>query len=260
MEYKIGFALSGGAVRGMAHIGMLIAFEENGIRPDIIAGTSIGAAVGALYSYGISPEKMLAEFEKIRINKLLWDIAKNRAVSMHLLYELLHYFIREDDFDTLKIPLYINVTNLNNGKEVVIHSGKLIDYVVASCSIPIIVKPVIIDSVAYADGGIIRNMPSSLIRDKCELLIGNCLIPNDPVSNETLKSSFNLYMQTVQTMLRNNSRQDIRLCDLVLEPRNLFKYGNFNFAKTREIAEIGYNTAYEQMDRIKELVARVKEG
>ena len=121
---KIGIALSGGGARGISHLGVLKALDEFGVHLDYISGTSTGALVGALYSYGLSPEKILELIVNTRFFSSLrpaWTWTG--LVNMDGLRELILKLIPENNFDALKIPLTIVATNLTKGKAEYFTSG-----------------------------------------------------------------------------------------------------------------------------------------
>ena len=141
--YKLGLVLSGGGARGFAHAGALQALEEVGLKPDIIAGVSAGSVVTAMYASGMAPEEIVKVFADAKFG----------------------------DFAELGVPRD-GATDLDNNKPVDFTEGPLFDCVAASCSIPIIFKPVRINGITYVDGGVLANLPAWALRDKCKYLIG----------------------------------------------------------------------------------------
>jgi NTE family protein len=179
---KIGYALGGGGARGLAHIGVLKVLEEHGIRPDIVAGTSMGSIVGALYSGGLTP----GEIEKLALG-LDWKklvnlvdvtlpisglLKGNRVVS------LLRSIMGDMTFSQLKCDFASVATNIINGEQVVLRDGSLIEAIRASISIPGIFTPVAVEGRYLVDGGLINTVPVSVCRDMgAEYVIGVNVIP-----------------------------------------------------------------------------------
>ena len=137
-EQNIGVVLSGGGARANAHIGVLQALNENGIFPTHISGASAGALIGALYCNGHTPKEILElakSYEFLKIFKIGFN---NRGLTeMTRLKKFLNNHLI-DNFNTLQIPLYISVTNLNSGVCEIKSKGRLIDFILASCAIPLL--------------------------------------------------------------------------------------------------------------------------
>jgi len=149
---KFGIALSGGGARGIAHIGVLAALENFGIKPQVVSGTSIGAIVGVLYAAGYSPKEMLKILVKRKFHKIInWHRPFSGLLDMGRMQKVMGEMIGEDDFSSLKIPFYCAVTNLNSGQGEIKSEGKLFQWVMASASIPVVFEPRIIDGQTYVD-------------------------------------------------------------------------------------------------------------
>ncbi|MBX0310804.1 MAG: patatin-like phospholipase family protein, partial [Sulfurihydrogenibium sp.] len=170
---KIGIALSGGAVRGLAHIGVLKALEELDIKPDIVSGVSAGSIIGSFYCAGYSPKEMEEIALKTNLNSfILPSISKKALFSLDKLESFLEKYIGKINIEDLKIPLIIAATNLNKATIEYFQSGSLIKTVKASCSIPVMFKPVKIDKYFYVDGGVMNNLPVEPLREKVDFAIG----------------------------------------------------------------------------------------
>lgn len=165
---KLGLALAGGGARGLAHIGLLKVLEREHIRPAYIAGTSMGAIIGAAYATGMDVdmiEKAAIEFTRprnmIRMVHLtqpsrgLIDMEKLRIFLATLIPEYL-------EFDQLKTPLAVCATDLISGKAITLRNGKILPSILASCAVPGVFKPVEIGPYRLVDGGVLNNMPVDL--------------------------------------------------------------------------------------------------
>ncbi|KXK24232.1 MAG: patatin [Bacteroidetes bacterium OLB12] len=171
---KRGLVLSGGGVRGMAHIGVLKALEEMNIGFDCIAGTSAGSIVGALYAAGHKPDKIFQLVKNLSIfNALRPAFTWTGLLTMNGLKEVLLKNIPDNDFSKLKLPLTVAATNIRNGQVQYFNSGELISTIMASCSIPAIFNPMQIDQNLYVDGGLLDNLPAKAIRNQCDMLVGS---------------------------------------------------------------------------------------
>jgi NTE family protein len=165
---KIGYALGGGAARGLAHIGVLKVLEEYNIYPDVIAGTSIGAIIGALYAGGHSA----GEIEKIALGldwkKMMaladFSIPAGGFVQGKRVVALLESILGHLSFDQLKYPFACVTTDIINGQEIIINDGSLIDAIRASMSLPGIFKPTKLHGRYLVDGGLLNEVPVSVCR------------------------------------------------------------------------------------------------
>lgn len=247
-KYKVGICLSGGGARGIAHIGVLQALESSGIFPGIISGSSAGAMVGALYAEGISPHKIYSLIE----NKSIYSIIKmglpNKGM-MELAYfrKVLAENIIHDSFEKLSKPFYLAVTNLNSGKCEMIGSGKLIDYVMASQSIPLVFKPQKIGDNLYIDGGVMNNLPVEPIRDRCEILIG---VNVNPIHfTDKLSSMREIGYRVLYISLNVNMENRLKQCDFVIEPETE-NYTIFDINKSKSIYEQGYESGLKVVNDI----------
>jgi len=187
---KIGLALGGGGARGLAHIQVLETFDELGIRPHAIAGTSIGAVMGALYASGLSglgiravvqewqtprPEKRhgILDRHDLRRWAALLDPSFDRSglFKGEKIVRFLSDHIKCATFEELEIPLYVTAADYGDASEVVFKSGDLLSAVRASIAIPGVFTPVERDGHLLLDGGVVNPLPYNLLQDECDLVI-----------------------------------------------------------------------------------------
>ena len=242
--YKLGIALSGGGIRGMCHAGVLKALEEYGIKPDIIAGVSAGSIVGALYADGYSPDEIAGFFEHVEFRKMTkMKIPNGGFFGIESFEKFLAGKLRAKTFEELKIPLRIVATNLDKGESVVFTSGNLLDAIIASSTFPVLFTPKVINGENYIDGGVFKNFPVSTIRDDCEKVVG---INASPLVADKYKMSvLNVAIRSYNFMFKANILHDKELCDFLIEPVDVANYETFDTEKSREIYELGYQTAKE---------------
>nr|MDD6335801.1 patatin-like phospholipase family protein [bacterium] len=162
---RLGLALGPGALRGLAHIGVLQVLEENGIVPDVVTGNSIGAIVGALYCSGITPTKLehlVLEMDE----RSFYDIGVSRTGFMrgNKLLNLLRTLTDEKTFDQTTVPFGTYGTDIENGVSVELTKGLLCEAARASSSIPGVFSPMVIDNKHLADGGLLIGVPGHLAR------------------------------------------------------------------------------------------------
>ncbi|GAC1643767.1 MAG: hypothetical protein NVS9B15_00440 [Acidobacteriaceae bacterium] len=163
---KIGLALGGGFARGMAHIGVLKVFEEEGIPIDYIAGTSVGAVIGAAFSSGITARELSEIGTLIRFGDFArYTISRFGLCSNDRLSALLRRILKVRTFEELNIPLAVTSTEFLTGKSVVFTSGNLIDCVRASCAYPGVFKPVMVDGKLMVDGLLAHSVPATPLKE-----------------------------------------------------------------------------------------------
>ena len=173
-DYKIGFVLSGGGARGFAHLGFIQALNEAEIFPDVISGTSSGAIIGVLYADGYTPKEILTFMSSgSRFDFMRPALPREGLLQINGIIRLLKTNLRAKSFNELKIPLFVSATDLNNGKPVYFFEGDILEPVIASASIPVLFKPVIINNISYVDGGVLDNLHVHPIENKCKVLIGS---------------------------------------------------------------------------------------
>lgn len=164
----IGLALGSGSARGWAHIGIIRALEEAGIAIDCIAGTSIGALVGAVYaSENIEKlEESVVALDRKRVAGLV-DIVFPRSglIDGKKINNFIQSHIEERNIEELPIPFRAVSTNLANGHEYIFKDGSIIEAVRASISIPGVFRPVRRDDILLVDGGIVNPVPVNVLRD-----------------------------------------------------------------------------------------------
>lgn len=248
-DRKIGIALSGGGMRGIAHIGALKAIEDAGLKIGSIAGASSGSLVGALYAAGYSPEEILAFANAHSFISLMRPKFSRRGFSaLDGIEKILSDLIPHDSFDQLDIPLYISMTDIYAGKAVIASSGKLIKTVKASCSIPVLCKPVEIGDSAYIDGGIMNNLPTDALQAHADLVIGVNLIVNPRLSTDSLKNMMKIGMRTFELVVYQNTLHSLALCDIQIQPLKLAHISTVRHKDVHEVYDIGYEATKEAID------------
>jgi NTE family protein len=257
--FSVGITLSGGGAKGIAHIGVLKALLDHGIRPEIISGTSAGSIVGALYAAGRSIEDMerfVNDSSLIKIFRVV-GIPGAGLVKLSYVKDRLQEFIPEDRFETLKMPFYVCATNLNLGKAVMFDSGPLFDVVVASCSVPWLFKPQIIQNQLFADGGLTNNMPAEPVRKRCHILIGSNVKPKVEMhDNPALDSFMGITQRVVDLSLWTNTKPNVKMCDVYIAPPKIHDFGFFDIRKTAALCAIGYEATVAEIPKLRALLAQ----
>ncbi len=261
MSISIGLALSGGGARGIAHIGVLQALMEHDIEIGVISGVSAGSIIGALHASGCSIEEML-NFANSNtfLNLVRPEINGPGLAHIDRLGKKLNRSIKVDRLEQLEKEMVIVATNLNEGKSEVFRKGPMIEIILASCSIPLIFRPIQIDHHLYVDGGLLMNMPVNPLVDQCDLIIGSSVVPSGYRSNEQLKSLSQIGYRCFELSIRKNSKDQYKRCDFVIECIGTRQFNIFQFGKTEELFELGYNAAIKKIEVIKERIDVLSES
>ncbi len=236
---EIGLVLSGGGARGVAHIGVIQALEEKGMRFSLVSGTSAGSVVGALYAHGYSPQEIFEIIKQISIFKSVrpaWTWSG--LLRMDGLEELLKKYLPENNFSSLNKPLTIAATEIKKGEIAYFTEGELIPAIMASCCIPAVFNPIHLGGSLYVDGGLLDNLPVAPIRHKCEIVVGShCNRVSTTFDATNVKV---VIERSLLIAIGANTMHSKSMCDIVVEPPGLDKFGSFDIGKAKEIFEIGY--------------------
>jgi NTE family protein len=245
---KIGLALSGGAARGMAHLGVARALYERGIYPDIISGTSSGAIVGAFLADGFDPGTLCDMFAEKKIFEFVnLSLRKQGFLKAAGLRELIRKNLKAKTIEELRIPYYAAVTNMNSGLVEYFNKGNIEDIVLASSSIPIVFTPVEMNGAIYCDGGILDNLPVKPIRNQCDKLIGvhvNYAGPKNDIRGMKMITE-----RAFRLSIGRGVPEIGEQCDLYIEPRGLAEFGLLELGRGKQMVDIGYNAANELLDK-----------
>ncbi len=172
----VGLALGGGGARGVAHIAYLKALEEQGIKPGVIAGTSSGAIVGALYAGGVTPDDMYAMLENLlsvrkRSGVSLVKALKRDKLAGALAKQFLLKALPKKTFEELEIPLKLVATDFHTLEEKVFTSGEILPALLGSIAYPSVFIPQQVGNSYYMDGGATNIVPFDILRKECDVLI-----------------------------------------------------------------------------------------
>lgn len=247
----IGIAFSGGGAKGFSHIGVIMAMERFGIKPNIISGVSSGSIASVLYASGLSPLDMRQCFADSNrfANFREWTLPKDGIFKLNKFARLLESWLPVKNLEELKIPTVICATNLDRGTQVGWSKGEIVPRVVASCSIPIVFSPVKINNYHYVDGGLLHNLPAWAIRQYCDVLFGsNC----SPLNKSYVfkESIVDIALRSYHLTTKSNLAQDIRLCDYVISPGQLITHGTFDLTTLDHAIKIGYEATCRVLESI----------
>jgi NTE family protein len=248
---EIGLVLSGGGVRGMAHIGLLRALNENGIRPSQLSGTSVGAIVGALYCNGNNPDEMLAFFREtplFRYNFL--TLNKPGLLDTERYAGIFRSYFPGDSFEALGKSLFVTTTNLQKGEHEVFREGQLIRPLLASAALPPVFSPVEINNYLHADGGIMDNFPSEVLHNQCDYIIGSNVAVLKAIAKDAIRTSIQLANRTTALMIYAINKGKMASCDLLFEPAKLDQIGVLDKRSLEKAHDIGYDHASRLLEKV----------
>ncbi|MFP4046501.1 MAG: patatin-like phospholipase family protein [Bacteroidales bacterium] len=245
---KIGLVLSGGAARGFAHVGIIRALNEYGIYPDVISGVSAGAIAGVLYCDGYNHEEMLEIIKDRSLFKYVGlTIPRNGLLSVDNLRTVLEDSLRAKTFEELKTPFYCNATNLNKGISEYFNKGELVSKVIASASIPVLFKPVMINGSTYVDGGVVDNFPVKPIKNDVKYIIGAHVNPTG--EEKEVKGLVKIAERSFHISVNSRIKEMSDICDLFIQPAELKKFGLLSVSEGRKIYEVGYEETMKTLEK-----------
>lgn len=254
----IGLALSGGAAHGLAHIPILEAFDELGIRPTLIAGTSMGAIIGAAYAGGADARAIADYVAALRADRrrLMARLWASRPRTLHHLFgpyratagqldaeAILAAFAEPipEDFAALRIPLKVVVTDFYAGREVVLTSGGLRKAVAASMALPLLFRPVVIDGRGMVDGGVLNPLPLEHATMEGGILVAVDVVGTPPVRERPMPRRIEAIMGAIQLTMRQITVEKLKgpvRPDILVDPP-IDTFRPLEFSRAAEIIAAG---------------------
>lgn len=279
---KWALVLMGGGSRGLAHIGILNVLQKNGLTPDIIVGTSMGAVIGGLFASGISPTKLKEIANDFNLNNFIerpnlpflkkksqisiLDFLMLESYKSRLLKRLglnredkmeayLRNLIGEVCIEELPMKFACNAVDLISGREIIFENGKLYKALRATMSLPILFEPTKIDGMMLLDGGVLNNAPVGIARnlDAHKVILVDVHKDIKEVPIEEIKNTFQLLHRMVETMVAYTTEDKINRADLVI--RIDLEMDALDYSDYLRIVETGENIGNENIDKIKKLVS-----
>jgi len=250
---RLGLALGGGAARGFAHIGVIQVFEENGIKVDLVAGTSAGSLVAALYASGRNGKDMAAVAEAMDEGAITdWAFPTRGLIRG----EALARFVREKTggklIEQMAIPLGIVATDLSDGAAILFRSGDTGTAVRASSAVPTIFQPVRIGTRDYVDGGLVAPVPVRFAKQMgAELIVAVDI--SSPPDEKPGGDAIRMLLQTVSIMGRSINNFELREADVVLRPK-LDGIGSADFTARRRAIQAGRVAAVAMLPQIRQRI------
>ncbi len=251
-KHKIGLCLSGGGVRGFAHLGAFKAFEECGIKFDAVAGTSIGSAFAALYAADIKFEDFYKICESVSNKTFVKQRFGILPSKMDGLSEILNEALPCKTIKQLKLPYYAVAVDLTTGKEIDFDSGELIPIITGSCAIPGVFLPVKYKNMTLIDGGVKNNIPADiLLKNGCDYVVTiDCNSTRGGGTDS--KHLWTQFVTSIGIMMVNNSKHGQDLSDILINP-NMKRFSSLKLIEKDAMIEEGYIATMAQMPQIKRL-------
>ncbi|HXD23611.1 MAG TPA: patatin-like phospholipase family protein [Gemmatimonadaceae bacterium] len=265
---RLALVLGGGGLKGFAHIGLLRALEERGIRPALVAGSSIGALIAAAYATGMSVDDMerralaLTKKDLFRIDRLHMVTKRMLSPSLYLagpLDALVRDIVPPVTFRALKTPLLVSTVDLERGAQMVwglpgLMDVSVADAVYASCALPGFFPPRVIDGRTCADGGVMDNLPDEIAVRGMDAVIGVDVGSSSLATARRIKDKgfAAIYMRAAQIMMKSLQVSQLATWagpPLLLVRPPVWHYNWFSFASTRRMLDAGYAAAHDALDR-----------
>ena len=246
----IALVLGSGGARGYAHIGVIEVLEQQGIRPDFIVGTSAGSIVGSIYASGKSPAELRDIALKLKANDV-------REVNVSLkgffdgkkVEDYINEQVHNMPLEKMKIPMYVEATELKDGTRTVFNYGNTGQAVRASASIPSMFVPTKIHDVEYVDGGLVSPVPVQVARELGADVVIAVDILAQPIHTET-SNVWGLFNQNINIMQGRLAEEELKDADIVIQP-DLREKAHIFDVKGREMTmQAGADAANEKLAEI----------
>jgi NTE family protein len=272
---RIGLALGGGGARGMAHLGVLKVLEENGIVVDMIAGTSVGAMTGILYSAGLDAGHLTDVFaEDLRPARIFRKMPRGNDWYLMFKYRrskfnrMLRKYLGDWTLEQLPVPVESVTVDLLMGEPVVRRRGDAVDCVLESINLPVISAPICRNGQTLVDGGLVNNIPADvLVRRGCNFVIAVSVTaqlaaefagnrPDTPSAQMKTPSVLQTILRSYLVQSVNMNSVGIQPADVVIEP-NVSDVELSDFSRTKELAATGKAAAQDAIPKIKSLLSQL---
>jgi len=251
----VGLALGAGAARGFAHVGVIKALEAQGIRPDLVVGSSAGSVIAALLASGATGN----DLNRLALNLDEATIADwglpfagrfGGLIKGDALQNMVNREVQNKTIEQMRIPLGIVATDLQSGKGVLFRSGNTGQAVRASCSVPGVFQPTVIGNKEYVDGGLVAPVPVSYARQMGATIVIAVNISSEP-AHQDASGTFGILQHTIAIMQSSINQFELKSADIVITPQ-LKQMSSGDFRSRNAAILAGESAAQEQMALIKE--------
>ncbi len=251
---RVALVLGGGATRGLAHIGVIKALEENNISFDYVAGTSVGSLVGAFYAAGLTSDEMIKIAKGLKVKDIRSSIIPLVPSKTDGIKNLIINNLGDIDISQLKRHFCAVAVDIRSGNEIDFTSGNLANIVAGSCSVPGVFQPVKYGDYLLHDGGLANNIPSNVpkIVFDCDKVVAIDVNSTRGQGTESDKF-FDTLLASMRIMMKSNSLKGYLNGDIVIQP-DLKRFKSTKLDYVDEMIMEGYNAAIFEMDSIKNLI------
>ncbi|WP_445145379.1 patatin-like phospholipase family protein [Dyella sp. Tek66A03] len=257
VKLRIGLALGGGAAKGFAHIGVIKMLEANGIHADVVAGTSAGSVVGALYASGMDPfqlQETAFSLDETHLRDV--RLFSGGVVQGQKLQDYVNQLVANRPLDQMKIPFAAVSTQLETGQRTVFVRGNTGQAVRASSSIPGVFEPVEINGKHYVDGGVVSPVPVDAARQLgADVVIAVDISTKAPGTNP--QGMINIVGQSISIMGQKLGEQELARADIVIRPK-VGQIGAADFEQKNQAILEGERAALAAMPIIKAKIAALQ--
>ena len=252
----IGLALGGGFARGIVHVGVLKALEAEGITIDFVAGTSVGALIGAAYCSGVTPAELESIAARVRFRDLArWTLSRYGFATNQRMISFLDRVLKVKTFEELPIPLAVTATDFASGEGVVFRSGPLADPVRASCAYPGVFLPVTVNGRMLVDGMLAHSLPSQPVRDMGADRVIAVNLKSTWSNADGPRHIFDVIGQCFSIAQDMNCTQARVCADLIIEP-DVTGYRYDDFEHSSELVRIGEQITRAALPQIRKWLAK----
>ena len=256
----VGLALGGGFARGFAHLGVLQVLEENQIPISHIAGTSVGSILGAAYASGAPLSRIIATCRTLRFRDIArWRVSRLGLASNSRLGDLIERVFESRQFEDLRIPLAVVVTDLTSGEPVVFTQGNLVDAIRASCAFPGLFEPVEIGTRCLADGGLVAPVPTQAARQLGATSVIGISVGMQDGYRGAPTNIFQVVSRAVSAAQKHQLEIWERQADLVLRPE-VQSLAWDDFDRAEEAIAAGAVAARRALPRIQKLLGQKEDS
>lgn len=251
---RVGLALGGGAARGFAHVGVIQVLEEQGIKVDLVAGTSAGSLVGALYASGRNGRELATLAETMDEGAITdWTFPMRGLIRGEALARFIRDKTGNRSIEQLPVPLGIVATDLGDGTPIMFRQGDVGTAVRASSAVPAVFQPVKIGTREYVDGGLVAPVPVRYARQMgADVVIAVDI--SEPPDPKVPGDAMRMLLQTFSIMGRSISQYELKEADVVLRPR-LDGFSGSDFTVRRRAIQVGREAATAMLPQIRRAIA-----
>ncbi|MCL5046787.1 MAG: patatin-like phospholipase family protein [Actinobacteria bacterium] len=253
-KIKIGLALGGGAARAICHIGVLQVLQEHDIPVDLVAGTSGGSIIGALYAAGMKPETMVELVQRINWAHLVkFRLRRDGLLDASGLERMIELLVARKAFEDLDFPFSAVAADIVTGEGVVLNSGPIAPAVRASCAIPGIFLPVRLNRRLLVDGGIVENVPARVAREMGADLVIAVELTYPHRQPRPPRNVLHIIMYSLDIMQKSQRQQVETFADVIIRP-DVGDLGFVEIDRWRDLLAAGRWAAEQAIPTIQGLI------